>query len=483
MNRIFADRRIRIAASLLLLALAFAPAGPGATAADLGQAPSASLVDVGTGFTYQGNLEDAGSPANTTYDFQFKLWDASVGGVQVGSTITLGDIPVSDGLFSVELDFGTGAFWDGARWLEILVRLGTSGGAYTTLSPRQELTAAPYALAMPNVYTDESVNFVGIGRDFRISGNEVFGVRFDGVADQYGGMYVETSHTEGWPFYGYATNGSFRSWTYYDGSTGDWHLYNAGIRLSVPNEGGLRIGPSADYSLVISNTTGSDGIRILDTGDDAMQIGSAPDYANYGVYIPSPGVSTYGLWPNTANAAGEWALYTVDNIEAGNVLANGYSLVAKVTGTDALTAGEVVAVAGVTEALPGGTVPLPLVRLADGREYTGVIGVVEGRRVWEVAPGKESEGEHSLHSADGPAQPGDYVSLKVLGVTQVKIAPGAAIQVGDRLTVADLPGRGRALQTRTLEGMVVAEGAQVFGIALAAPAEGQDTIPIFVTLR
>ena len=54
--------------------------------------------------------------------------------------------------------------------------------------------------ALPNVYTDEGANFVGVGRNFRISGNEVFGVRYTGGANQYGGMYVETSDAAGWPF-------------------------------------------------------------------------------------------------------------------------------------------------------------------------------------------------------------------------------------------------------------------------------------------
>jgi hypothetical protein len=414
------------------------------------------------------------------YDFEFKLYDAAGGGAQVGSTVALNDIPVSKGLFTVKLDFGAGAFGSGARWLNIGVRAGASAGAYTTLTPRQELTPAPYASALPNVYTDEGNNFVGVGRNFRISGNEVFGIRYTGSPNQYGGMYVETSNAAGWPFYGYATNGSFRAWTYYNGNTGNWYLYNAGIRLDVPASGGLRIGPALDYSLVISNTTGSDGIRVLDTGDDAIQIGSNPDIPNYGVYIPSPGVSTYGLWSNTSNASGEWALYTVDNVQAGNVLAGGFSLVAQVTGPEALTAGDVVAVTGMADPLPGSQPHLPLVRLADGVRFTGVIGVVQSRMVWEPAPGKEEE---SLHSADGPAQSGEFVSLVIYGVTQVKVDPSATIAAGQRLTASALAGQARALQTRTVDGMIVTEGAQVIGIALAAPTKEQNTIPVFVTLR
>lgn len=467
---------------LVLAVLALALLWPGRAAAGNSQPEAPELVPVGNAFTYQGYLEDGGSPANGSYDLQFELYDAAAAGVQLGSTITLDNLSVVNGLFTAELDFGSGLFGGGGRWLEIGVRPGASGGAFTLLTPRQELTPAPYALGMPNVYTNEGINFVGVGRNFRISGNEVFGVRYNGGANDYGGMYVETSHVNGWPFYGYATNGSFRAWSYYNGTNGDWYLYNSGIRLAVPNEGGLRIGPSADYSLVISNTTGSDGVRIYDTTDDAIQIGTDPDYSNYGVYIPSPGVSNYGLWPNTSQAAGEWALYTADSIEAANVVLHSLTLVAQVTGDEPLMAGDVVAVTGAADPVPGTLQPLPLVSLASGAE-AGVIGVVESRMVWEVAPGKEAEGEMSLHSAAGPAQPGDYVSLIVMGVTQVKVDPAATIAAGDRLVAADLPGLARALQTRQLEGMVVTEGAQVIGIALAAPAEGQATIPVFVTLR
>ena len=466
-------------ALLLAAVLYFALASPGRSAA----AGSNSLLGpVGTGITYQGYLEDGGSPANGTYDFEFVLYDAANAGVQVGSTSNVGDANVVDGLFTVKLDFGTAVFGGGARWLQIGVRPGNSGGAYTPLTPRQELTPAPYALGMPNVFVNEAANFVGIGRDFAVSNNEVFGVRYDGAANDYGGMYVETAHPQGWPFYGYATDGAFHAWTYYNGSTNDRHLYNAAIRLTVPNEGGLRIGPSADYSLVITNTTGSDAIRIYDTSDDGSQIGSDPDYPNYGVYIPSPGVGNYGLWPNTSEPAGEWALFTVDKIEASNVLASAYSLVAQVTGEEALTAGDVVAVSSVTDPIPGSTVPLPLVRLADGAE-SGVIGVVEKRMVWAVAPGKEDEGEMSLQSAEGPAEPGDYVWLTIYGIAQVKVDPAGGVTTGARVTAASLPGHVRALQTRTIEGMVVTEGAQVIGIALETPTAGQTTIPVFITLR
>jgi len=100
---------------------------------------------LGTGFTYQGRLTDAGVPANGVYDFQFGLFTDLVGGFQVGSPVSLGDVTVTDGLFTVQLDFGN--VFDGtALYLEIGVRPGASTGAYSTLVPRQTLTPAPYSI-------------------------------------------------------------------------------------------------------------------------------------------------------------------------------------------------------------------------------------------------------------------------------------------------------------------------------------------------
>src|SRR5256885_13764540 len=92
-----------------------------------------------SGFTYQGALSDGGTVANGNYDLQFTLWDSLSGGNQIGSTQTINTVAVSNGIFSVTLDFGTNAFSGAARFLEISTR--TSGaGAFTLLTPRQPIT-------------------------------------------------------------------------------------------------------------------------------------------------------------------------------------------------------------------------------------------------------------------------------------------------------------------------------------------------------
>ncbi|MGE3180601.1 MAG: hypothetical protein AB7N71_03155, partial [Phycisphaerae bacterium] len=106
----------------------------------------------GTGFTYQGRLLVNGMPPpasgpGSTIDFVFRLRDAVTGGATLGAPLFADDFTNFDeaGVFTVNLNFTTG-FDGNERWLEVLVRDGASSGVYTTLSPRQPITPAPYAL-------------------------------------------------------------------------------------------------------------------------------------------------------------------------------------------------------------------------------------------------------------------------------------------------------------------------------------------------
>ncbi|HXG48815.1 MAG TPA: hypothetical protein VNO52_14410, partial [Methylomirabilota bacterium] len=109
----------------------------------------ATVCAQGTAFTYQGRLEAGGTAYTGLAEMQFSLWDAASGGSQLGSTLTIAPVGVSNGLFTVSLDFGAGVFTGPARWLDIAVRTNLLG--FTTLSPRQPLTAAPYAITAGNL--------------------------------------------------------------------------------------------------------------------------------------------------------------------------------------------------------------------------------------------------------------------------------------------------------------------------------------------
>ncbi|MCH8913780.1 MAG: hypothetical protein IIA33_09465, partial [Planctomycetes bacterium] len=127
---------------------------------------AAAQAPMGTVFTYQGELTSGGVPVDEPLDgcdFEFTLWDADVDGSQVGPTLTPNAL-VADGRFTVALDFGPDIFIGDARFMEIAVCCPSPCVKFTTLSPRQELTPAPHALALPGLYTQQTVtspNLIG----------------------------------------------------------------------------------------------------------------------------------------------------------------------------------------------------------------------------------------------------------------------------------------------------------------------------------
>ena len=106
--------------------------------------PQAPQALVGSSFTYQGQLDFDGIPINEECRMAFRLFDgAGALARQIGDTISL-VVPISDGLFTVELDFGSSAFRGYARWLDIAVQCPDDRDPINL--GRQELTAAPFAL-------------------------------------------------------------------------------------------------------------------------------------------------------------------------------------------------------------------------------------------------------------------------------------------------------------------------------------------------
>jgi len=100
-----------------------------------------------TAFTYQGKLIDNGTPATGNYDLQFKLFNLLSGGTQQGTTQTVSNVAVVNGIFTVQLDFGAcdSCFNGAPRFLDISVRP-TGGGVFTPLLPRQPVASTPYAI-------------------------------------------------------------------------------------------------------------------------------------------------------------------------------------------------------------------------------------------------------------------------------------------------------------------------------------------------
>lgn len=200
---------------------------------------AASTTATAAPFTYQGSLQDSGAPANGEYDLRFELYNAAIGGSQIGPTINFNNVQVTDGTFQVDVDFGN-TFNDSQAFIFIEVRDGASAGGYTGLLPRSPITATPKAQhattatsaasltnpqweeAFDSVLTNTPSNdTVLINRTNRITGNEFFGVYGD-IAD-FVGMYT-AGPANSRPFYGYAVNGEATAFSFFESADDTWRL-------------------------------------------------------------------------------------------------------------------------------------------------------------------------------------------------------------------------------------------------------------------
>src|SRR5262245_56272652 len=157
-----------------------------------------------TAFVLQGRLTDAGQPMNGPCDLEFRLMDAAAGGAQVGPTLCVDGVAVSDGLFTVQLDFGDQ--FDGTkRFVQVSVAPdGTAGNCgqapLTAISPRLPIAPEPHAMhaletaqwrTEGTAVVNANSGFVGVNRSTPVTASEYFGLQAP-VQSGYGGMYVRT---------------------------------------------------------------------------------------------------------------------------------------------------------------------------------------------------------------------------------------------------------------------------------------------------
>jgi Chaperone of endosialidase len=280
--------------------------------------PQVSAWAQGTAFTYQGRLDDGGSPANGSYDLTFSLFNAATGPSQLGGTLTNDAVAISNGLFTVTLDFGN-RFPGADRWLQIGVRT-AGGGAFATLAPRQPLTTTPYAVQAVNAGSASSVaaaDLTGTLSPAQLPGivitNGGSGTSLTGVALLAGGntfsgnqiigsgrlgigtaapanlLHLQTSgdarlqiQNTGNSFAGVLAVNSQHNYFMgvagaTDGDASMWHLYDntAGQRrIAVKANGYVGIGTSTPASLLdVAGTV---------TADTSLQVGS---YGNPDTYL------------------------------------------------------------------------------------------------------------------------------------------------------------------------------------------------------
>jgi hypothetical protein len=277
-----------------------------------------------------------------------------------------------------------------------------------------------------------------------------------------------------------SASGSVGVWGQSDANTGVYGLSTNGIAVWGQSTSGVAIKAESTYNDGVHVNSGGTGVYVLSSFLDGMAVGSA---GSDGLHVYSAFFN--GVYANTTQPSGQWGFYTPDRIFGTVGMFSAVSLVAQVGGFDELAPGDLVAVAGLADPLPGSAAALPLVRLADGA--AGVIGVVEHRLALtsqpsragaEAGDGPARPESQVLRSADGPAQAGDYVAIIVLGAAQAKVAPGeSGIAAGTRLTAA-ADGLVRPLGTIKVQladgkgAATLAESAPVVGVALEPATNG-----------
>ncbi len=304
-----------------------APSGQNEGQTDVAASNVVELASVGGAFTYQGQLTESGNPANGDYEFSFALYDDLAAGAQVGGTLTP-LLSVVDGLFTASLDFGE--VFDGtALYLEIGVRPDGSADPFTTLTPRQALTAAPYALTLrpgADVVGSVSGDAVLAAHNTATSGSASYALRGEtdsrtgsaaaiygrvtstspgaysagvrGVNEGTGGLGIGvygSQNGSGWGLYGTSVTGY-----------GAWLISSAAGGRGLYARGGS--GTDADIVLGGNDSSGS--------GDDGRII-SDPNYSSSDIFLTSNDGVVVAL---DADASSEDADFEIKDKDANTIL-------------------------------------------------------------------------------------------------------------------------------------------------------------------
>ena len=220
--------------------------------------PCSTAFAQGTAFTYQGQLQNNGSPANGTYNLQFSLYTNVVGGTAVAGPFSTNDVVVANGLFTATVDFGS-SVWNGAtNWLEIGVEA-NGGNSFTTLTPRQQLTSTPYAIYAKNA---NLAGTYGNTVDFD-NGADSFDGSFYG--DFYGSSFIGGNFVGDFIGNGAGLTGVNAS--SFSGTLNNNQLANSSITVTagtgLSGGGTIALGGSTMLNNAgVTSLTGSDGVTV-----------------------------------------------------------------------------------------------------------------------------------------------------------------------------------------------------------------------------
>lgn len=471
----------------------------------------AAAEQAGTAFTYQGKLEQSDIPATTNCTFQFSLYDAVTAGNLLSGPISLSGVSVNEGLFTVRLDFGAGVFEGNKKWLQIAVQCDGDGG-FTTLAPRQELTAVPYALfSMGGAgggsgqwsTTPDGIHYlgnVGVGT----AATSQYRLRVENGANNSNGLYVSSSNAA-YPAF-FIRNSGTNGWGLYDDTSTRHHLtgkLGLGMAPDLPLDVSNTLGPGARITafgssipipgegvraaLFVHGNTGtgvlgrsSGGIYASSTDARAVSGWSTNDWGvsgdctsagTFGV-LGTPNEGVFGFSPNVSKPAARF------NCNTGGVAVEANGLV-KVKTLQILGGADLAEPFDVAQASDASPEPGTVVvidesspgnlRVSDSAYDTRVAGVISGAKGLE--PGMVMRSEESEH-ADG-----DHPVALTGRVWCKADASFGAIKPGDLLTTSAAPGHAmKATEAERRSGAIL-------GKAMTSLETGRGLVLVLVSLQ
>jgi hypothetical protein len=454
-------------------------------------------ASVSSGISYQGRLTDPGGvPLDGTYTMRFVIYDNGVAGSSLWDSGNV-NVAVEKGLFNVQLGVDQASFNGQGLWLSIIV----DG---ETLSPRQEILPAPYALSL-RPGTDIVGDSISAADAILASYAPATGTALYADANGGAGLFGESEDSYGvWG----SSNNSWGGYFTSDGGHGirvdsggaDHYDHGAhitsvggyGVYAQSANNQALR-GEAGDVTGVatalgrvgvvglgqnrgVHGASGS-GVGIYGNSDSSY---AAYFYSNnYRGLQSSSASGYYAGYFNNRGGSSQPGLYVNGSIVASGSKAGYVVDVCLNDGPDPLETGDVVAVVGVSEPVVG-EIPVMRVVKATADSAGAGVGVVDQRFIVEKENGERmarpDAGVPQL-AANNAIQRGEYLSVVTLGAFKmVKVdASTGAIQPGDLLTPSANPGYVMRA-TDPLPGTII-------GKALEAWETGQGTIAVYVTMQ
>jgi len=296
-----------------------------------------NLQAQGTAFTYQGRLNSGANPVNGSYDMKFTLYPdpglPAGGGPPIAGPVIINPVAVSNGLFTVNIDFGPGIFQGQPGWLEFGVRKQGDTSPYQTLSPRQSVTPTPYALYAPSAGVANNVLVTATvqGQSLNIGlGNLVSG--------SYGSVGGGNNNTASGGLSVVAGGaGNVSSGMFGAVGGGSNNVANGNISAVAGGEGNQAIGDHAfvgggfrNFAMGPYNTVGGGINNVADPSFSTVSGGSGNSAINFGAVVGGGGTNiASGLDATVAGGSSNLASGNFSSVGGGliNGATNDYATV------------------------------------------------------------------------------------------------------------------------------------------------------------